>query len=179
MAYAIMRWSKIQTATQAAEATARNYHYQDESRNEGPTVPHPNLEFVNVGKQDYWDLATARIAAAGIPPRRAGMVRCLEVIITASPEWFERNPGGRVVDYSQSAWLKDTRTFLIEKFGEQNLVAFQIQQGDKSPHVHAVVVPITSDGRLSVQKLFNPVTLRGYQSQYAERMKAHGLGRSI
>ena len=176
MAYAIIRWSKIKTATQATEVTTRYDDYQDEAHDVSQMASHPSLEFENVGERDYWDLVTQRIAAAGIPPQRAGAVRCLEVVITASSEWFERGLDGRIADYSQSAWLRDTRTFLIEKFGEQNLVAFQIRQSGISPHVHAVVVPITPDGRLSARDVFNPVTLRGYQKQYAEKMKVHGLG---
>jgi hypothetical protein len=179
MAYAIMRWSRIQTATQAAVATAHSYRHADEAHDVSRTASHPNLEFVNVGERDYWDLATERIVAVGIQRQRMGTTRCLEAIITASSEWFERGSDGQITDYSRSAWLRDTRTFLIEKFGGQNLVAFQIRQSGTSPLVHAVIVPITPDGRLSAREVLNPVTLRGYQKEYTEMMKAHGLGHDI
>ncbi len=174
MAYAIMRWGKIQTLGQAAAATAHNYRQYDVS-NTDQDSPHQNVEFVNVDERDYWELASERITEAGITPRRKDAVRCVEAIITASSEFFKFNPDGRAVDYSQSDWLKDTRTFLIEKFGEKNLIAFFVHQDEKSLHMRTIIVPITRDGRLSVRDLFNPVSIRGYQDEYAEGMKGHGL----
>lgn len=178
MAYVILRHGKLSTRTQAAAATAHNYR-QYEVSNADQEAPHPNIEFVNVAERDYWEVASERITEAGITPRRKDAVRCVEIILSASPEWFERNENGRAKDYSQSEWLKDTRSFLTEKYGEKNLIAFQLQQDEKTPHIHAIVVPITSDGRLSARDLFNPGTLRRNQTEYGEKMKAHGLERGI
>ncbi|MBO3273578.1 plasmid recombination protein, partial [Hymenobacter defluvii] len=48
---------------------------------------------------------------------------------------------------------------------------------EKTPHIHAVVVPITKDSRLSADTLFNPKTLKQLQTDYAEAMGVHGLDR--
>ncbi|MCI1189864.1 plasmid recombination protein [Hymenobacter sp. DH14] len=172
MAYAIIKWGRIQTVVQAASATAHNYR-QYEVSNADQEAPHPNIEFVNVAERDYWEVASERITEAGITPRRKDAVRCVEAFITASPEFFKCDPNGWTADYSQSNWLKDTRIFLTEKFGEKNLIAFQLHQDEKTPHIHAVIVPITPNGQLSARGLFNPATMRGYQREYAEKMKDH------
>jgi len=176
--YAILRHVKVVDKKQADKATAHNYR-QYEVPNADQEAKHPNVEFVNTEQRDYWELATERIKEADITIRRKDQIRCVEIVLTASPEFFKRDAEGKALDYSQEDWTKAVRTYLIETFGEKNLIACQLQQDEKSPHVHAVVVPITEDGRLSARDLFNPGTLRGYQTEFARRMEAFGLERGV
>lgn len=99
--------------------------------------------------------------------------------MTGSPEAFIRDKDGRAVDYSNSKWLEDNLTFLREKYGEKNVVSFTIHQDEKTPHVHAVVIPITADGRLSAKDIFNREGLRQLQTDYAAKMAPHGMERGI
>ena len=176
--YCILRHVKILDQDHAQKASAHNYDRANVP-NADQEAPHPTIEFINTEKRDYWELATERIAEAGIKIRRHDQIRCEEIILTASPEWFKRDEQGRALDMSDSQWVKDIRTFLTDTFGKENLVAFQLQQDEKSPHVHAVVVPITADGRLSCKDVFKPSTLREYQTKFAEAMKTHGLIRGV
>lgn len=178
MAYAIMRWAKITSQTQANKATGHNYR-QDKVLNADEQAPHPNVELVNTAERGYWELAEERIAEVVTRKVRDDQVRCMEVILTASPEFFERDANGRALNMSQSQWLKDQLTFLEKKFGKENVLSCTLHQDEKSPHVHAVIAPITEDGRLSAKLLFNPKTLTDYQSQYGEAMKAYGLERGV
>ena len=174
----ILRHVKILDQAHAGKATAHNYD-RASVPNADQEAPHPTIEFINTEKRDYWEVATERIAEAGIKICRHDQIRCEEILLTASPEWFKRDEQGRALDMSDSQWLKDIRTFLTDTFGEKNLVAFQLQQDEKSPHIHALVVPITADGRLSCKDVFRPSTLREYQTKFAEAMKPHGLIRGV
>lgn len=174
--YSILRHGKVTSKGQAGLATAHNYR-QYEVPNVDQDAPHPNVEFVNVAERGYWELAEERIAEAGIIIRRHDQIRCVEIILTASPEFFKRDEGGRAEDMSDSPWMKDIRTYLIEKYGEKNIIGCQLQQDEKSPHVHAMIVPITADNRLSARDLFGPVQLRTNQTEFAEAMAVHGLVR--
>jgi hypothetical protein len=178
MLYAILRHVKFTSKTQARLATAHNYR-TDHVPNADEQAPHPNIEFVNTQQRDYWEIAEERIQEAGIKIRRSDQIRCVEIVLTASPEFFKRDADERALDVQDSRWLKDVRTYLNETYGEKNVVACQLQQDEKSPHVHAVVVPITPDGRLSARDVFNPRTLRDYQTKFAEAMKPHGLMRGV
>jgi Plasmid recombination enzyme len=178
MAYAIMRWSKVTSQVQAEKATGHNYR-TDRVDNADKEAPHPNVELVNMAGRGYWELAEERIAEAVTRKVRDDQVRCMEVILTASPEFFERDANGRAADMSQSQWFKDQLTFLEKTFGKENVLSCTLHQDEKSPHVHAVIAPITEDGRLSAKDLFNPKTLTDYQSQYAEAMTVHGLVRGV
>jgi hypothetical protein len=174
----ILVHSKVLDKKQADQATAHN-HRQYEVANADQEAPHPNVEYINTAQRDYWELATERIAEAGITIRRKDQIRIEEILLTASPEFFKRDENGRAEDYSEHKWVKDTMTFLIEKYGAKNVIGFTLHQDEKTPHIHAMVVPITPDGRLSARDVFNPKSLVQNQDDYAAAMKDHGLVRGV
>jgi hypothetical protein len=178
MPYAVIRVAKIKTAQQASAKTAHNYREHSLS-NVDQDAPHPNREYLNAGKQDYGELADQRIGQVVQRKVRADQVRAVEVIMTGSPEGFKRDAAGRAVDYSKSKWAQDNLHFLQNKYGKENVVSFTLHQDEKTPHVHAVIVPITPDGRLAAKELFTPQTLRELQTEYAQAMQPHGFERGV
>jgi hypothetical protein len=178
MAYAIIRIAKLTSQVHAHNATTHNYR-QHAVSNADPASQHPNKEYLNHEKTDYWTLAEARIAEVVTRKVRADQVRAVEVIMTGSPEAFVRGQDGRAADYSNSKWAQDNLNFLKEKFGAKNVVSFTLHQDEKTPHVHAVIVPITQDGRLSAKDIFTRQTLRELQTDYAQAMQPYGMSRGI
>ena len=87
-------------------------------------------------------------------------------------------------------WLKDT-------FGEENVVSCVLQMDEKTPHLHATVVPIvtgerkrksregekkyrTHNGpRLSADDVMGRARLSTYQNTYATAMREFGLQRGV
>lgn len=178
MAYAIIRIAKLTSQVHAHNATTHNYR-QHEVSNADKEAEHPNKEYLNHAKTDYWTLAEARIAEVVTRKVRADQVRAVEVIMTGSPEGFIRGQDGRAADYSKSKWAGDNLRFLQEKYGKENVVSFTLHQDEKTPHVHAVIVPITPDGRLSAKDTFTRQSLRELQTEYAQAMAPHGFERGI
>ncbi|MBO0361025.1 plasmid recombination protein [Hymenobacter sp. BT186] len=178
MAYAIMRWEKLKTSKQINLATGHNYR-QHQVENADKEAPHPNREFIETGGRGYSELIHERIAEAVTRKVKPDAVLGMEVILTGSPEAFRRDKNDRAEDYSNSPWAHDVVDFLKKTFGEKNVVSCNLHQDEKTPHFHAIIVPITPDGRLSAKDLFNPVTLRGYQTAYAEAMEVHGMERGV
>jgi hypothetical protein len=176
--FAIMRWNKLKTEVKANAATGHNYRKYDVSNVEEQPM-HRNVEFVNHAQRDYWELANERIAEVVTGTVRKDAVRAMEVILTGSPEAFTRDSKGHAIDYSDSQWAKDSLDFLKKTFGEKNIISCTLHQDEKTPHFHAVIVPITSNNHLSAKVLFNPVTLREYQTGYAEAMRPHGMERGV
>jgi hypothetical protein len=103
----------------------------------------------------------------------------MEVILTGSPEGFVRGQDGRAADYSKSKWAQDNLNFLKEQFGAKNIVSFTLHQDEKTPHIHAVLAPITDKNTLSADQLFNPKSLRQLQTKYAQAMAPHGFERGV
>jgi transcription initiation factor IIF auxiliary subunit len=178
MPYAVIRVAKIKTAQQASAKTAHNYREHSLS-NVDQDAPHPNREYLNHEKRNYGELAEQRISQVVTRKVRADQVKAVEVVMTGSPEGFKRAADGRAVDYSKSKWAQDNLHFLQNKYGKENVVSFTLHQDEKTPHVHAVIVPITPDGRLAAKELFTPQTLRELQTEYAQAMQPHGFERGV
>ena len=177
-----MRWSKLKTERQASQATGHNYR-QRPTLNADDERKSLNKEYVNTDQRPYWDLLTERIEAAGVKRVRSDSVRGMEVILTGSPDRFSRGEDGKHTDFSNTKWVQDNLAFLQDTFGKENVVAFTLHQDEKTPHIHAVVCPIYQDKKgqacLSADKLFNPSTLREYQTSYAAKMAPYGMERGI
>jgi hypothetical protein len=78
------------------------------------------------------------------------------------------------------AWKQANYDFVCQEFGDKNIVRFSLHRDERTPHFHCVVVPITSDGRLSADHFIGtPTKLRAYQDRYADIMKKFGLQRGI
>jgi hypothetical protein len=172
---AICRVVKVKGTGSITGKSDHNYRHA-EIPNADPNRQHLNQEYVN----QHTRLGPAieeRLQKAGITRMRHDAVKGMEFLLTASPERFNRDQTGQATeDYRNSQWVKANLDFMQRQYGA-NLVAFTLHQDEKTPHIHAVVVPITADGRLCAKELFNPKTLRQLQTDYAQAMKPFGLER--
>lgn len=174
---AICRVAKVKGAGSISGKADHNYR-QGQVPNADPDRQHLNHEYV-LNYETLGKAIDGRIKNAGIHRVRQDAVKGMEFILTASPEAFKRDQTGQVTgDYRESDWLKANLTFMQERYG-LNLVAFTLHQDEKTPHIHAIVVPITPDNRLCAKELFSPKTLRELQTDYAAAMKPYGLERGI
>jgi hypothetical protein len=178
MPYAILRLSKLSNVGMATSATQHNYRLQD-TPNANPDWAVLNKEYLNHEHRNYWHLASERIAELHLTRLRSDAVRAVELVLTGSPEAFVRDAAGRALDVRGKPWVQDNLDFVRERFGPKNVVSFTLHQDEVTPHIHAVVVPITADGRLSSRDVFSPMSLRALQTDYAKAMAPHGLERGI
>jgi hypothetical protein len=178
MPYAILRLSKLKNLGMATSATQHNFRSQD-TPNANPAWAELNDEYINHAQRNYWHLASERIDELRLPRLRGDAVRAVELVLTASPDGFRRDADGRALDVRGTPWVQDNLDFLRQRFGEKNVVSFTLHQDEVTPHIHAVVVPVTDDGRLSSRDVFSPKTLRELQTDYAKAMEPHGFERGI
>ncbi|WP_415847683.1 MobV family relaxase, partial [Vibrio aestuarianus] len=97
-----------------------------------------------------------------ITPRK-NAVLCIEAVLSLSPDFFQSNANTKEFAINARKWL-------INEFGD-NLVSAVLHLDEKTPHIHAHIVPMTGDGRLSARELFNKSTLPDYQKSYLNQMK--------
>ena len=90
-------------------------------------------------------------------------------------------------------WCKDTVEYLKKEFGEKNVVSAVLHMDEKTPHIHASVVPIVtgqrrkakegsknkSTVRLCADDIMTKTKMVEYQDTYAEKMSKYGLERGI
>lgn len=103
-------------------------------------------------------------------------VRSFQLILSGSHEKMkELEQKGEIEN-----WYKDNIQFLKDEFGEKNLVKVWMHRDEKTPHIHAILTPITSDGRLSAKELMgNRVVFKERQDRYARAMGKYGLERGL
>ncbi|SEB51444.1 Plasmid recombination enzyme [Tenacibaculum sp. MAR_2009_124] len=76
------------------------------------------------------------------------------------------------------SWVKDNKDYLCNVFGKENIISMHLHLDEQTPHMHAIIVPITKDGRLSCKSFINgKKDLSQQQSDYAEVMKKYGMER--
>lgn len=94
-------------------------------------------------------------------------------------------------------WADDCHEWLKEQFGANNIVSMELHRDEFTPHIHAVVVPITTEQRkrrtregevkrkvtpkvrLSADHFMKKATMSGWQDSFFERMKKYGLDRGV
>jgi hypothetical protein len=120
-------------------------------------------------------------------------------MLTGSPEDMQRIQSENKLD----EWCRDSLEWVRETFGKDNLVSAVLHLDEKTPHIHATVVPIVTGerrkakaakpekgkkkyrkknpnaARLCADDVMARDKLEGYQDSYAERMQKYGLQRGV
>ena len=104
---------------------------------------------------------------------RKDAVKQLNVIMSGTSEGFEKMDGTTL-----QKWALENYRFLALEYGHENIVGFVGHLDEKTPHIHATIVPLTPDGRLSAKEIVgNNKKLAELQDRYATAMQSFGLER--
>lgn len=190
MNYAIMRHSKITSNTQLASV-----HLHNTRSINVPNSTRPNaVKRLVGGSEKLSTLVNDKIHAAGAKVRK-NSVLAVEVLLTASPDYFAPKKDAKQCfewdDKSLHDWYEATRKFLVKKYGS-NLAAVDLHLDEKTPHIHAVVVPLAkkkrklrgkdeyiTEYRLDAKNTFSPLELSKSQTEYANAVEHLGLNRGM
>ncbi|MEB0129740.1 MobV family relaxase [Pseudomonas sp. CCI2.4] len=171
MPYAILRTKKLKSVAGILGSGRHTFREMPTPNSTGA----PNLHVG--GASSAADLVSAVLAK--LPERRRkGAVLCIEYLITASPEAFVRH-GGYIPDTGgyfdrAIAWLK-------ARHGGSNIVSAAVHLDERTPHLIAYVLPLTTDGRLSARDfLGGAAKLRKMHTDFDHWCgKPFGLSRGI
>ena len=107
---------------------------------------------------------------------RKDAVRALSLVFTGTHEdmkAIEADPE------KLQGWLKANYQFVAQEFGKENVVRLVLHLDEKTPHLHAVVVPLV-EGKLTAKKLLgNKKDMSARQDRYAQAMAPFGLLRGV
>ena len=119
--------------------------------------------------------------------------KAIRVILTGTHEQMMKIAN----DGRLNSWIDANLKWLRDTFGNENLVSCVLHMDEKTPHLHATVVPIVtgervrrkregekkyetkSGPRLSADDVMRRTKLHEYQNSYAKTMKSFGLQRGI
>ena len=168
--YAIMRCKKLTGMGSVASALQHCYRERE--------TPNANAERT---PENYCSVSQSADEAMGklrelLPEkRRKDAVLCVEYVMTASPEWWDKaTPRQQIEFFARSErWLE-------EKYGKDRVISSVVHRDEATPHLSAFVVPLTKDGRLSAKEFIGGrAKMRNDQTTYAESVKMLGLERGI
>jgi len=113
----------------------------------------------------YREEADRMIAAAHCRVRKDS-VRVVEVLVTASPEFFKDKTNREIRAYFAYA-LK----FLEGRQRPDTFLSAVVHMDEKTPHLHLCFVPLTPDGRLSAKEIIgNRKNLVKWQDEFWQHM---------
>ena len=146
------------------------------------------------GVSNRTEAVQRRIDTAGLR-RKVGknQTKAIRIILTGTHEQMMKIAN----DGRLNSWIDANLKWLKDTFGEENLVSCVLHMDEKTPHLHATVVPIVtgerirrkregekkyetkSGPRLSADDVMRRTKLHEYQNSYAAAMKPFGLQRGI
>jgi hypothetical protein len=183
--FAILRIEKKRDNPGLIVQLGRHNSRQMDVPNADPAAAPPTV-FVGTGdaRADIED----RLSDAGVLRRRSNAVLAVEVVMAASPEWWRRDEAGRADPEQIRAWQEASLAWLRREHGP-NVVSAWLHTDEKSPHLHALVVPVDTapsakgkktGPRLNARKWFSGrEQLSAMQDRYAEAVEGLGLERGV
>jgi len=164
--YAIMRFKKykgpeISPIEAHDERTKESY-----ASNPDIDTSRSHLNFHLIEPQGrYRTEAEKQIAESGCRTRKDS-IRLVEVLFTASPEFFRGKKRKDVKEFFQ-----ETLSFFKNKQNPNTIISAVVHMDEKTPHMHLSFVPLTEDGRLGAKDIVgNKKKLTQWQDEFWEHM---------
>ncbi|NJN49162.1 MAG: hypothetical protein HC805_04430 [Alkalinema sp. RL_2_19] len=177
---AIFRISKLKSFGAIAGAERHNSRTR-ETLNADPEKAQDNFVFMGEADRPLEQVARERIGEQKI---RKNAVLAIDVFISASPEYFRPDHPGEAGYWESDrleAWLDANDAFLKQEFGEERILRAECHLDEATPHIHAVVVPLTDSGKLSYRQLYGGkrTELSQLQDRAWEAVADLGLERGV
>ena len=173
---------------------AKGKKYVPNNADAGRTPLNRELVRFPEGVSNRTEAIQHRINTAGLR-RKVGknQTKAIRIILTGTHEQMMKIANGGRLD----SWIGANFKWLRDTFGNENLVSCVLHMDEKTPHLHATVVPIVtgervrrkregekkyetkSGPRLSADDVMRRTKLHEYQNSYAAAMKPFGLQRGI
>jgi hypothetical protein len=179
MAYAIYRHSKHKNL---GTVTASSRHMTREATTPNADPARADQNQILIGSED-----PAADVAALVPDldavdehkkkrRRKNSVVSLEVLLTASPEWWaEATPD------QQQEWLDSSTAWLVEEYGRDNIAHLRLHADERTPHLTGFDEPLDPEsGHLNARRWVGGAKrCAQQQTDYAAAVEPLGLIRGV
>lgn len=169
MSSAIMRFKKLHTIEEIGHALGHNKRIRNvKNADKERECLNTSITYVDDIKKHVKGLDKVHKKTTGKRARKDA-VRIIEVIMTSDKNFFER--------VNDSEYFEACRKWLVEVFGEENILSMDIHRDERTPHVHFLVVPM-KDGKYACKQIINGRNaVRGLQNSFFEAVKDFGLER--
>jgi hypothetical protein len=176
MQFAILRHGKIK-APQLGAAVAHNHRTSSVEKVNIDATRTP-LNMVATSAGTVAERVAEKLKALTTKVRKDAVV-AVELVLSASPEWFNgltADRAGLVKHPKFKQWANASVAWARQEFG-RNVVDVSLHMDESSPHIHVLAVPLTMDGRLCAKDVLAKKELIRRQDSYSHAMRPLGLDR--
>lgn len=168
MAKQILRIEKIHTIGELM-ASAQHTFRERKTPNANPAKAAKNAHSVK-NAAGVVEALEKRLSTVKV---RKNAVRCVEFLVTASPDFFDKRTG--------QTYFDKAKEFLEKSFGAENVISSHVHRDEKTPHAIFYVVPIDESGKLNARGFFGgrqkmSALQDGFHSKVAKKF---GLERGV
>ena len=155
MAFSILRVKKHSgsNSTRSMSGMTKHNIEREKTPNADPKKSHLNRELIGTG--NYLEDVNAIIKKSGALVQKNN-VRSIEHLMTASPEFFKGKSEDDLKPFTQRCYK-----FLSDTYGSENIASMSLHLDEKTPHVHAFIVPIV-EGKLKSGKKIKRLSAKKY-----------------
>lgn len=132
-----------------------------------------NYELVNgFQNEHYFSAVNNRIKKGYLSEKslRKDATLACGIIISSDKKFFDN-----LTDEQERDFFKTAYEHLCEKYGKENIISAKVHKDETTPHLHAIVVPLTKDGRLTAKELFDRKALLSLQADLPKALQQRGF----
>ena len=101
---------------------------------------------------------------------RKDAVQMCGLIVSSDSAFFEK-----LSPEDTKRFFEESKAFLTEFVGEQNVISAMVHMDEKTPHMHCMHVPVTSDGRLNAKNIYTRESLKMLQTELPRHLQNRGF----
>ena len=101
---------------------------------------------------------------------RKDAVHMCGLIVSSDSTFFEK-----LSPYHTKRFFEESRVFLTEFVGAENVISAKVHMDEKTPHMHFLHVPVTEDGRLNANKIYTRESLKRLQTELPAYLQSKGF----
>jgi hypothetical protein len=181
MPYAIARIAKLKAGNIAGSGM-----HVDRSRktsNANPKIANVTLIHHDDRDRSLTDVVNRKIdETPQLRKIRTDAVYCVELLLTASPNYFRPDAPDRYGHYEPAKldpWVEANVRWLQQQY-QDRIVRAELHLDEATPHIHAYLVPLDDRGQLNCKSIFGGrEKLRAFQDSYHQAVDRLGLERGV
>ena len=101
---------------------------------------------------------------------RKDAVHMCGLIVSSDSAFFEK-----LSPEDTKRFFEESKAFLTEFVGAENVISAMVHMDEKTPHMHFLHVPVTSDGRLNAKNIYTRESLKMLQTELPRHLQSRGF----
>ena len=153
---------------------------QSHNRRERESHSNPDIDYDRSAANYELHEAASSNYAEGIQNRiddllmvkavRKDAVHMCGLIVSSDKEFFDKLNADE-----PRRFFEEAAAYLTEFVGKENVISAMVHMDEKTPHMHFLHVPVTSDGRLSANSIYTRASLKKLQTDLPIYLQSRGF----